>query len=185
MAGTSRLALGVFASLLLIVSSADAFGGRFGIRRSSAYYSVPSTSGFWLDPNCLPLPKVLPVPDAGRTQKFATPTTAPPSPTAEPPLQKKTSNDPRMPVITTAHSLPSGFVPGAAPLPKERCRVGFWNLSGREVTLTVDGKTWTLTKDRSLTLDLDRQFAWQIAGQALRVERVPEGQAAQEVLIRD
>lgn len=185
MAGTSRLVLGVFSVFLFLAGSADAFGGRFLGWRSPTYYRTPAYLSYRLDPYCPPL--VLPVPDARQMQKLAVPTAAPPSPIqgTEPPLQKKTSNDPRMPVITTAHSLPSGFVPGTSPLPKERCRVGFWNLSGREVTLTIDGKTWTLPKDRSVTVDLDRQFSWQVVGQPLHVERVADGQASHEVLIRE
>ncbi len=184
MAGTSRLVFGVLASLLVLTSTAQAFGGRLAGWRSSTYYRAPTAYSVWIDPSCLSMPMVLPVPNAGPAQRLAIPTAAPPSPTAEPPLQKKTSGDPRMPVISTSHSLPSDFVAGAVPLSKERCRVGFWNLSGRDVTLNVDGKAWTLAKDRSITLDLDRQFSWQIVGQALHVERVADAQPAHEVLIR-
>jgi hypothetical protein len=149
----------------------------------SYYYVVPYYY------YCPPPPMVIAVPDA--RPGYAIPTPAPPSPlspTAEPPLQKgptKAVNDPCLPVIVTSRAFGGSQVPGAAPLTKDRCRVGFWNLSGRDVTLVIDGKAWQLFKDRAVTLDLDRHFAWQIQGGTQRVERLPEGLAAHEVLIRE
>jgi hypothetical protein len=90
-----------------------------------------------------------------------------------------------MPVIVTSHTLGGGFVPGSRPLAKDRCRVGFWNLAGRDVTVVVDGKAFRLAKDRSITMDLERQFAWQIEGQPLHVERLPETALSHEVVIRE
>ena len=185
MAGAWRLSLCVVTVSLLAATSANAFGSRLGSWRSPAtvsyYYVVPYYY------YCPPLPMVIPVPAATRPG-YAIPTPAPPSATGEPPLQKvpaKAVNDPRLPVIVTSHALGGSHLPGAAPLPKDRCRVGFWNLSGRDVTLLIDGKAWKLSKDRAVTLDLDRQFAWQIQGGTQRVERVPEGLATHEVLIRE
>jgi hypothetical protein len=184
MAGVWRLSVCVVTSSLLAASSANAFGSRLGPWRSPAtvsyYYVVPYYY------YCPPLPIVIPVPDA--RPGYAIPTPAPPSPTPEPPLQKtpaKAVLDPRLPVIVTSRALVGSHVPGAAPLPKDRCRVKFWNLSGRDVTLVIAGKAWQLSKDRAVTLDLDRQFAWQIQGGTQRIEQVPEGLAAHEVLIRD
>jgi hypothetical protein len=183
MAGGWRLSLCVVAVSLLAATSANAFGGRFCTSRSPAtvsyYYVVPYY--YYCPP-----PMVIAVPDA--RPGYAIPTPAPPSPTGEPPLQKgpaKAVNDLRLPVIVTSHALGGTHVPGVAPLPKDRCRVGFWNLSGRDVTLVIDGKAWQLSKDRAVTLDLDRNFAWQIQGGTQRVERVPDGLAAHEVLIRE
>lgn len=64
-------------------------------------------------------------------------------------------------------------------------KVGFWNFSGRDVTLTVDGKARTLPKDRALTLQLPRAFSWQIDGLPAHTERVPEGAASHEVVVRE
>lgn len=180
MVGATRLI--ILAILFLsFATSAHAFGGRFAFwRGTSSSYSAPPT--YWVVPAyCLPSPRVLPVPDAS---PFARPTPAPPSQTAEPPIYKKTSTDPRMPVIVTSHAMSAG-VTGGSPLAKNRVRVGFWNLAGRDVSLTVDGKTYSLAKDRAVTLDLERQFAWQIAGQPLHVERLPEAQTSHEVVIRE
>jgi hypothetical protein len=185
MAGLWRLAFCVIALGLMTATGVQA-GGRVVVWSAPPivtyyYYAVPTP--VWVMPyySCAPVivvPRVIPVPDAR-------PTAAPPSSTGEPPLLKKTSNDPRAPVIVTSHAIGSNFVPGKAPLAKGFCRVGFWNLSGREVTLVIDGKVRTLAKDRSVTLDLDREFSWQIEGRLQHVERVAEGQATLELVIRE
>jgi hypothetical protein len=183
MAGTWRLAVSVVALSLLVTSPAHAFGGRFGVWSApptvAYYYAPPVYSAgpyYYCPPTQTPMPRIIPVPDAR------------PSPTGEPPLRNsndKTSNDLRMPVIVTAHAIGGNYVPGSSPLAKDRCRVGFWNLSGREVTLRIDGKAWTLPKNREVTLDLERQFSWQVEGRPQHVERVAEGGASHEVVVRD
>jgi hypothetical protein len=186
MVGTLRCTLGV---LILIFSCvrADAFNGRFGFGHSSSLYSssmyaAPSyvAPSYWAMPYyCVPSPMIVPVPDAARVPQ-ARPTPAPPSQSAEPPINQGAANAFKAPVIITTHSQTNS----PAPLLKDRCRVGFWNLTGRDVTLTVDGKTWTLPRDRATTLDLDRQFTWQTAEQSQRNVIVPDGQATFEVVIR-
>ena len=193
MTGICRFSLGIVAVSLIVVQPSFAFHGRSGSGRGPATSSSYTAPTFWILPyyNCPPAATVIPVPDAKPRSIFANPVPAPPSPTGEPPLRRpemppaKTSSDPRMPVIVTSHALGGGYVPGAAPLPQERCRVGFWNLSGRDVTLMVEGKMWTLARNRALTIDLERQFGWQIDQQPQHVERVPEGHASHEVVIRD
>jgi hypothetical protein len=177
MAGLRRISFCVITVCLLTDSSAEAFGGGLGWRSAPRtacyYYCAPVTPYAYCPPITMPLPRVTPVPDAR-------PTAAPPSQTAEPPLQKQTSNDPRMPVIGSSPTIGS-----KAPPAKDRCRVGFWNLSGRDVTLVIDGTARTLAKDRSVTLDLERQFTWQVAGQPQHVERVREAQTTLELVIRN
>ncbi len=175
MAGLGRIILVVVVASIVSVSTAHGFNGRWRQPAPSVsyYYAVP----FYY---CPPLPVVIPVPDA--KPPLARPTPAPPSATKEPPLQKMTADDPRMPVIVTSHA--SGGAP-VGPIAKDRCRVGFWNLSGRDVTLTIDGKAMKLAKDRAVTLDLDRQFAWQVEGLPQHVERVADGQVTHEVVIRE
>jgi hypothetical protein len=114
---------------------------------------------------------------------IAVPDAAPQSQTGEPPLHKldKTVSE-RAPVIITTRALADG---SAATPTKERLKIGFWNLSGRDITLTVEGKTRTLAKNRSLTLELEREFSWQVDRLPGHIERVPEGLAAHEVVIRN
>jgi hypothetical protein len=166
MAGSWRLLLCVAVVSLCVTSGASAFGGR-----SSRSQAAPSVSYYYAQPYyyyCPSAPLVIPVPDAR-------PTPAPPSQTKEPPMQKATS-DALPPVILATHASPVG---------KDRCRVGFWNLTGRDVTLTIDGKARTLPKNQEVTLELASQFAWQIDQQAQHIERVPTGQGVFEVVIRE
>jgi hypothetical protein len=44
---------------------------------------------------------------------------------------------------------------------KDLCRVGFWNISGRDVTLTVNDKRHVVPKNGSITVPLPREFVWQ------------------------
>jgi hypothetical protein len=184
MAGSCRILLGVVFVSILTTSTASAFNGRFGFWRSpptaSNYYAMPSP--YWCPPGPTG-PAVFPVPDARpMPMQYAPATPAPPS-TPEPPI-KKASNDPRMPMIVTSHA-PSGGAVQARPLAKDRCRVGFWNLSGRDVSLTIDGKTTLLPKDRAITVDLERQFTWQVEGRPPHSERLPEGKTTHEVVIQE
>jgi hypothetical protein len=63
-------------------------------------------------------------------------------------------------------------------------RVGFWNITGRDVTLSIDGRTRNLAKDRAITVDVERSFTWQVNDGALHTERVPTEQNTFEVIIR-
>jgi hypothetical protein len=173
MAGISRIALLALLLGTIAVSTADAFGGRMSMfssasRATTSYMAIPMTYYY----HCWPAPTatVLPVPDA--YPRYAAPTPAPPSPTKEPPIG---GTDPRMPKIIAR-------TPESA---KERCRVGFWNLSGRDMSVTIEGKAWSLAKNQVLTFDMERQFTWQIAGKTPQMQRVPEGLASFEVLIRE
>ncbi len=180
-----RVGFGCLALLVLIVPMASGFGGRFAGGKSvkSVSYYVPYTYYVELIPYyfCPPMaPRIVPVPDVK-------PTTAPPIQTNEPPLKQpqpvKATDTLQAPIIITTQSL-GAFTPGATPIPKDRCRVGFWNLSGHDVTLTIDNRTMMLAKDRALTIDLDRQFAWQADQQPQHVERIVDGQSTHEIVIR-
>jgi len=71
----------------------------------------------------------------------------------------------------------AGVAPG-------RAKVGFWNITGADVTLTIDGQQRKLPKDRALTLELGRTFVWQVEGRGPRLERVPDEQNVFEVILR-
>jgi hypothetical protein len=115
---------------------------------------------------------------------FAVPQAAPPSTTAEPPTAA-----PRVGETTTAlkpwtafHELLPG--PTATRASRDGCSVAFWNLTGRPVTLKVEGREQTLAVGRTLTLNLGRSFVWQVDGGASQTVRLPEGRATAEMLIR-
>ena len=65
-----------------------------------------------------------------------------------------------------------------------RCKVGFWNITGRDLTLTINGQARTLPKDRAVTVELERNFVWQITGRDPHSERVPEEMSVFEVILR-
>jgi hypothetical protein len=160
MAGSWRVVLGI-AVFLSLHASAHAFGECMGYAPS--YYYWGPTYYYYA-----PSPRVIPVPDAKAKS------------TSEPPLRKldKTAGD-RAPVIITAHAL------AANKSSKERVKIGFWNLTGRDITITIEGKTRALVKNRSVTLELDREFSWRVDGRPDHVERVPDGMVVYEVLVRD
>ena len=53
-----------------------------------------------------------------------------------------------------------------------------------DVTLTVAGQTLALPRGRSVTLQLARQFSWQLDRLAPQGEQVPPGRAGMEILLR-
>jgi hypothetical protein len=163
MAGPWRILVGVVAVSLGVASSSQAqgFGGGCG------WYAPPAVSYYYPAPVYYYYPRVIAIPDAP-------PTPAPPSSNA------KTASE--RPVIITTRGLATDAAGTAA---KVRLKIGFWNLTGRDITLTVAGQVRTLAKNRAVTLELEREFSWQIDRLPAHLERVPEGQAVHEVVIRE
>jgi hypothetical protein len=67
---------------------------------------------------------------------------------------------------------------------RDRCRVGFWNVSNWDLTLKVNGRARRLPRGSSVTLRLRRQFVWQISGSTAHEEAVPAEKATMEIVIR-
>jgi hypothetical protein len=65
-----------------------------------------------------------------------------------------------------------------------RCSVSFWNLASQDLVLKVGERRLTLSSGRSLTLDLDAQFTWQIEGREPQAARVAAKDSALEIVIR-
>ena len=65
----------------------------------------------------------------------------------------------------------------------ELCKVGFWNLTGRDVKVNVNGQDRVVPRDRAITLDLAREFTWKLDGQAAQVQ-VPADKNAHEIVLR-
>ncbi len=124
---------------------------------------------------------------------FAAPAPAPPSGSPEPPLAKP-SGPPMPPAQPSAYQAASPAagarsydtyplaVRGAAT--GERCSVSFWNLTGRDVVLRVEGRTQVLPRGQSLTRELPRSFAWQVDGGEQRTEQVSAKDGGLEVVLR-
>jgi hypothetical protein len=142
-------------------------------------------------PSAGPLP---PVPTAQPT----TPNTAPPPiapQTPPPPTAPKLPALPPPPgmpqaAVQESHSSTNTFDMYSVPPDKgikptaDRCSVGFWNLTGKELTLKIDGQTRTVAAGKSLTLDLARQFVWQVMGREAQNSTVPTADLGVEIVIR-
>ena len=92
----------------------------------------------------------------------------------EPPLGKATVRGPKITESRYTESPPGS----------KECKVGFWNLTGRDVTLLVDGHTHFLQKDHAVTLDLGRQFTWEMDKGEPRNVQVPADQHTHEIVLR-
>ena len=176
MAGSRHIAFPALAFLLLSVSGADAFGWR-GCRESWYYVPAPCCQM----PICIPFECapifVRPVP---RAMPLADQKPAPPS-ANEPPLG---TTPKRAPTITESRSQAGNYTQAVGQPVSERCLIGFWNMSGRDVTLKINGQTRLLAKDRAVNLQLDRAFVWQVDHGEPTAERVPPGLRRHEVMIR-
>jgi len=62
--------------------------------------------------------------------------------------------------------------------------VAFWNLTDQDLALRIDGKPQPLQRGQSITLDLGRQFVWQVEGRDPQRENIPLGESALEIVIR-
>lgn len=186
---------GLLAALLLasLARPAHGFGGRWGytarysypIYASSyypTYYSAPAIATVAYAPAwqvyAAPVPvycvPTVPV-NASTAPLYAVPTAAPPSQTIEPPAA---------PSVTEARSgaaLKTVQIGGPA---TDRVRVGFWNASGRDLTLTIDGQAHVVPRNRSITLDLGRQFVWRIDQRSPQNESIPAGNSTLEIVLR-
>jgi len=183
MAGSLRI-LPVLCALTVLNSSAHAFGGRSASRPMGAVacapapiiYCVPAIAPSWAVPTAAP-PDFQPVPTPAPTPKLSPRPQPVPGPTTkEPPL--------RAPSVIESRSQ-GGVMPAeATELAPGRCKIGFWNITGADVTLTVDGQERKLPKDRAVTLELGRTFVWQVSGRGPQTVRVPDGQNVFEVILR-
>jgi hypothetical protein len=63
-------------------------------------------------------------------------------------------------------------------------RVGFWNLTGRDVTVKAGGQIHHLPRGRAVTVHLGRQFVWQLDEHVPQQERIPEDKGTLEIVIR-
>ena len=196
MPGFARAGLSAALLLALLAGHAHAFGGRWTYTASysypvyssayyPAYYSVPAVSYYvpawpiYVAPAAVCTPTVIvPAPAA---PLYAVPTPAPPSQTVEPPAIKTRSNLPTVSESYSGSALKTVQVGSAG---KERIQVGFWNVSGRDVTLTINGRAYFLPRNRSITLALSRRFTWHIDQRTLRTENVPQENSTLEIVLR-
>jgi hypothetical protein len=167
--GVAALAAAV---LFAAGTSAHGFGGRLFSFQHVSQYCPPVTVV------CLPVYPVMPVylpgPAAAIPEKmYAIPKPAPASQTTEPPVNSNTK-----PIIRDARS------PGGEYSARDRCQVGFWNLSGRDITIKVSGASRVVPRDRAVMLDLRREFVWHVAGREPQRVVVPQEKDTHEIVLR-
>jgi hypothetical protein len=147
------------------------------------YYYAPAPVYVEAVPICIG-PVSPPNPVAVNVVPYAQPKPAPASESGEPPLPKTGLGPPK---VSESRSFTIGdakAAPPAAGKDQTVCQVGFWNITGRDVRVTVDGTAHTVPRDRSITLTLNREFSWQMEGQAPHKERVPDDKGTHEIVIR-
>jgi hypothetical protein len=167
------------------------------------YYPAPvfcvPVVAFAVYPVCVP-PPVCPVPPplSAPSPAYAPPTAAPPSAapsTPEPPLAA-----PPVPAKPTAAppSRPLGFgestsffdtypvaSPGGSGLAGDHSKVDFWNLTGKDLVLRLDGEPpLVLPHHKDLPLTTGRQFTWQVEGREKQTTRFRDGESALQIVIR-
>jgi hypothetical protein len=156
-----------------------------------AYYLV-STPAYVVPATVCPAPVPVVGPAVPAGHLYAQPTAAPPSGTApagqskEPPTAPAT---PRGPKVSESSSFYSTH-PGAAETTVSyrpsagRVQVGFWNVSAREVVITVGNTSYTLAAGRAVTVTVTRRFIWRLDQGELRAETVPGERETLEIVIR-
>ena len=78
------------------------------------------------------------------------------------------------PTVTESRSKSGGYAQEGAT--GDRCKVGFWNLTGRDVTLKIDGRPQVLAKNRAITVELERNMPGKSDQGETVTERVPQEQ---------
>jgi hypothetical protein len=170
----TRVAVGVAAILLATNRPAHGFGGRLYPFQQVSGYCPPVTVV------CLPVCPVVPVycVPAGAAamtprKMYAVPKAAPPSQTSEPPVNLNTK-----PIIRETRS------PGGENSVRNQCSVGFWNLSGRDIRIKVNGASQVVPRDRALMFDLGRDFVWHVDGSEPQRVLVPQDRNTHEIVLR-
>jgi hypothetical protein len=162
----------VLAAATLFAAGTQAHG--FGVRQSTlqhaSHYCQPVTVV------CVPICalQAVPLAPAAMPQKmYAIPKPAPASKTSEPPV-----NPSPKPIIRDSQFLGGTYTGG------ENCKVGFWNLSGRDLTIKVNGTARVVPRDRAVVLDLRREFVWHAQGREPQRVLVPPDKGTHEIVLR-
>ena len=160
------------------------FGFLFRPRATTAYYYAVPVAEI-----CIPPVVYIPVDNASRI--YAQPRPAPATSGKEPPLADPDKKSPISSESRKAQSPTAGYfdsyavaATGTAARADARCTVSFWNLSPTEMTLKIGDKRTPLPAGRNVTLDLERQFQWQIEGRDVQTSQVAANDRGLEIVIR-
>lgn len=194
MSGFARTA----AVCLLFALPIDGFANGFGLRSrtTSYYYPAPARWSpvypvFPGDPcgacSWQNVPAYQPPIPAASVRPYAVP--APAGPSSAPPLPPRTPEPPLNPKPGVSESrsyfdATTVAAQAAPPLAGERCTVGFWNLTDKDVRLATGSQVFFLPRGKSLRLDMGRQFVWRVDERAPQTEQIPSSESALEIVIR-
>lgn len=139
----------------------------------SAYYVAPApvVTYYYVAPALEVVPTAVPCEPA---PALAQPTPAPPSATAQKPRVQESS--------TGFYQAYSGE--GAKTPNRQSCQVGFWNLTGRDITVEVAGRSYILRRGETLTIQAPRRFVWRYDNGPAHAETVPADRNEFEIVIR-
>jgi hypothetical protein len=179
-----RLLIAISVLLAITVPASAHFGFLFRPRATTAYYYAVPVTVIYPDPVvCIPLDNP--------PQLFAQPSSAPASSNKEPPLVDPGTPSPSSTESKKAHTPTERYFDayavagkGAAPRADGRSSVSFWNLSAGALALKVGEQRTTLSAGRSVTLNLERRFQWQIEGREVQTAQVAANESGLEIVIR-
>jgi hypothetical protein len=172
-------------ALAALFLPATAFAHGWG-RSTMASFYAPAMN--FVDPCVIYVPVCPPQMQAHGIIPGPTPRQGPrAAPSAAPPSSGPIPSGKGPPAVTESRSFYESF--GVQPgftdkISADHCAVGFWNLTGRDVTLSVDGKPQIVPQGKSLRLQLGRQFAWKIGGHEVQTERIPIENSGVEIVLR-
>jgi len=184
MIASTRLALALCA--IAVFAPGVCAHGRGGY--SAGYYYYPSY--YYAPPPIayyVPIAEYFGVPDLvcpAPQQIFAQPTAAPPRSTNEPPQSPAKPQPPKVSESRSLYSAYSGRRHTSYKIGASHCRVGYWNVTNRNVSLAVEGQSYFLAPGRGMTLTVPRQFTWQMDRGKLNRESVPSDRPTMEIVIR-
>ena len=109
------------------------------------------------------------------------------APTAAPPSAGPISPGKSQPEVSESRSFYESFGVQSQSQDKllpDHCTVGFWNLTGRDLTVLVEGQNHVVLRGKILKLQAGRQFAWRMEGHEPQNETVPMENSGVEIVLR-
>jgi hypothetical protein len=175
-------------AFLFLPLPASAHGFGWGRASSMSYYCYP-TPVCW-DPCAIYVPPCPPgtlvTPGAPIPTQGAAPGPLAP-PTAAPPSAGPLTPGKGQPEVSESRSFYESFSVRSQSTDKpatDRCAAGFWNLTGRDVTVSVEGQAHPVPRGKSLKLQVGRQFVWRVEGHEPQSEIVPKENSGVEIVLR-
>jgi len=167
--------------ILILPLTASAFGFRARSATTATYYypaPVVWVAAYYVPVYCVPVVAAVP---AAPPRPYATPTAAPPLANPTPPPMPPAVGEQRTSSYYDAYAVAGRE---GQPVDGERCTVGFWNTTDRDLVLRVLNSVQPLQRGRGVTLTVPRGFTWQVDGRELKVEQVPAKESGMEIVIR-